>query len=90
MAVYVDKWEAPFGRMVMSHMMADTTDELNEMADKIGLPRKWIQKPGTRWEHYDVCRSKRELAIRFGAQAVSAKDLARLSISKGVANGTPA
>jgi hypothetical protein len=83
-SVYVDNWRADFGRMKMSHMMADSTEELLVMADKIGVPRKWIQKPGTRWEHFDVCASKRELAIRAGALEVSAMDLARLSVGRKV------
>jgi len=82
MAVYVDEWRASFRGMLMSHMMADTTAELLAMADKIGVARKWIQYPGTWREHFDVCLSKRKLAIRHGALLVSPKDLARLSIAK--------
>ena len=54
MAVYVDDMRAPFGRMVMCHMMADSTAELHAMADQIGLSRGWVQRPGTAREHYDV------------------------------------
>tara|TARA_B100000315_G_C14590513_1_gene595501 strand:+ start:2834 stop:2959 length:126 start_codon:yes stop_codon:yes gene_type:complete len=35
--VYVDKVKRKFKRMIMSHMVADTVDELHRMADKIGL-----------------------------------------------------
>lgn len=75
MAVYVDHVRLPFGRMLMSHLMADTPEELLEMVDKIGVARRWIQKPGTRYEHFDICESKRALAIRKGAKAVTARDL---------------
>lgn len=44
MAVYVDDMEASYGRVVICHMLADTTDELLAMADKIGVQRKWLQK----------------------------------------------
>ena len=45
MSVYVDDMEAGYGRMVMCHMWADTLDELFEMADAIGIQRKWLQRP---------------------------------------------
>lgn len=64
----------PFGRMVMCHMVADTGGELDAMADKIGVDRKWKQhdpdkKPGTigALDHYDIAKSKRALAIKHGA-----------------------
>ena len=41
--VYVDDYNAPYGRMTMCHMMADTLEELHAMADKIGIARKWFQ-----------------------------------------------
>ena len=68
--VYVDDMFAAYGRMKMCHMLADTTDELLAMADKIGVARKWLQKPGTALEHFDVCAAKRALAIAHGAQQI--------------------
>jgi len=38
--VYVDDMRAPFGRLVMCHMIADTDGELLEMADRIGVQRR--------------------------------------------------
>lgn len=67
MSVYVDDMQAKFGRMVMCHMVADTEDELHSMAAKIGIPRKWHQKAGTLHSHYDICMSKRVLAVKLGA-----------------------
>lgn len=75
MSVYVDDMMAGFGRMTMCHMIADTNSELLEMADKIGVPRKWIQKPGKTDEHFDICISKRNLAIKHGAISVSQREL---------------
>jgi hypothetical protein len=77
MSVYVDQPIHPFGRMVMCHMMADTTEELLSMADRIGVQRKWIQKAGTPREHFDVCMSKRRLAVEHGAVEMTPKDMAR-------------
>jgi Protein of unknown function (DUF4031) len=70
MSVYVDGGSYAFGRMKMCHMVADTTAELLEMADRIGVTRRWLQKPGTAQEHFDVCKSKRALAVAAGAKEV--------------------
>lgn len=78
MAVYVDNMKAAFGRMVMCHMIADSTEELNEMADKIGVSRKWIQHAGTYREHYDICLSKRNKAVSLGAVEIEMLELGRI------------
>ena len=67
MAVYVDDMRAPFGRMVMCHMTADTTDELLAMADAIGVSRRWLQYPATWKEHFDIALTKRAKAVKLGA-----------------------
>jgi len=78
MSVYVDNMRAGFGRMKMCHILADTTEELLAMSDKIGVQRKWLQHPGTAFEHFDVCLSKRAVAVRNGAQEVCIMDIGRL------------
>lgn len=50
-----------------SHLMADTHDELEEIAHMLGLRPEWIQHPGTHREHYDVTESVRTEAVRLGA-----------------------
>lgn len=75
MSVYVDDMAAPFGRMKMCHMTADSHAELDAMADKIGIARRWIQYPGTYKEHYDICLSKRVRALANGAISVTMKEL---------------
>lgn len=61
--VYIDDFNAPFGRMKMCHMIADTSEELLRMADSIGVARKWLQDKGTHREHFDICLSKKKVAI---------------------------
>lgn len=75
MSVYVDNMNAPYGHMKMSHMIADTTEELLEMVDRIGVSRTWIQKPGTYREHFDICQSKKKLAISYGAKEVTTREI---------------
>ncbi len=71
MPVYVDNAVHRFGRMLMCHMFADTVEELHAMADRIGIARRWYQgPPKTRMPHYDICKSKRALAVSFGATEV--------------------
>lgn len=67
MSVYVDDMYAPFGNMLMCHMVADTHDELIAMAQKIGVQLKWIQHAGRVGEHFDIAKTKRALAIKAGA-----------------------
>jgi hypothetical protein len=66
MTVYVDdmfkvpmgEFQTASGRVYkMSHMIADTEEEMHAMADKIGVKRGWYQG-----DHYDVTMTKRKLA----------------------------
>jgi hypothetical protein len=82
MSVYVDGMEAQFGRMVMCHMFADSREELDAMADRIGVDRKWIQKAGTDREHYDIAKSKRRLALQYGAKEIGMRGVAELLRSR--------
>lgn len=81
MSVYVDDMNAPFGRMKMCHMIADTHDELVRMADAIGVKRKWIQYEGTAREHFDICQSMKRKAISLGAIEIPMRELAKKHIS---------
>lgn len=62
----------------MCHMLADTDDELHAMADKIGVARKWHQKPGTVKSHYDICKTKRALAVTQGAIEIGPRELVQI------------
>lgn len=79
MSVYGDDmYKYPLGQfrgMKMSHMIADTTEELLTMVDTIGGARKWIQYPGPFEEHFDIAMSKRALAVKAGAIEIGMRDL---------------
>lgn len=78
--VYVDDMEAKYGRMKMCHMVADNVEELHVMADRIGVARKWYQgPPKTRYPHYDICLSKKAIAIKFGAAAITKREAVIIS-----------
>jgi|HubBroStandDraft_1064217.scaffolds.fasta_scaffold48116_5 hypothetical protein len=74
MSVYVDQPIHRFRQMLMCHMLADSPEELHEMADRIGMARKWYQYDAST-PHYDLPREKRAAAIAAGAVEVARRDL---------------
>lgn len=85
MTVYVDDMRAPFGRMIMCHMLADTDEELHAMAAKIGVARRWHQKAGTPHSHYDICLTKRAKAVQLGAIEIERAGVAQIIRTKRAA-----
>lgn len=80
MTVYVDDMQAPYGRMKMCHMLADTDEELHAMAARIGVARKWWQSPlKTSGSHYDIALSKRALAVEYGAKEITMRQAAGMN-----------
>jgi len=77
MSIYIDNMRASFGRMIMCHMIADTHDELIEMADKLTLNRKWLQQSNNHGEHFDISLGYKKRAIQFGAIEISMRELAQ-------------
>ena len=75
MAVYIDNMNAPYRRMKMCHMVADTEEELVAMARKIGVNPKWWQYKGTHKTHFDICLSMKKKALELGAIEVSMHEL---------------
>lgn len=74
MSVYVDHARIPFRRMLMSHMVADSLDELHAMARSLDLKPEWFQGPPCD-PHYDVCEATRGKAITLGAIPVSGRQI---------------
>jgi len=85
MPVYVDHVRIPFKGMRMSHMIADTLDELHEMADAIGMRREWFQDK--RYPHYDVNDERRAMALELGAIAVDRREIVMVMRRYRAANG---
>lgn len=86
MTVYVDDAfiAARVGRITSHwcHMSADTRAELDEMADRLGLRRSWIQHPGEWSEHYDVTEGKRRQAVALGAVEIAWRDAVELHAAR--------
>lgn len=78
MTVYVDDMHryplGRFQRMKMSHLIADSNDELHAFADSIGLKREWFQQ-----DHYDVSLTKRREAVQKGAVEVTLRVLSLMA-----------
>lgn len=77
MTVYVDSHAAKLGRMVMCHMVADTEEELREMAEALGLGQ-YVHRSRSGVLHLDVCLKKRAEAVARGAREVGWREMARL------------
>ncbi len=80
--VYIDDMQAPYRGMLMSHMVADTKEELIAMAKAIGVNPKWIQEEGNYQEHFDVCQSMKAKAIKLGAMAITGRQLVTITWSR--------
>lgn len=72
--VYVGDLEYPFRGMLMSHMASPDLEELHKMAALIGIKRKWFQNDEN-YPHYDICKSKKALAIKHGTIEISDGEL---------------
>jgi hypothetical protein len=59
------------------HLLADTRDELHEMADRLEIPRRFFQDHPYRW-HHDLPAHLRPRAIALGAQEVTMHEVGAL------------
>ena len=73
--IYVDNGEHKFGRLIMCHMFCIPFDEmaLDQFAKSLGLKPAW--KHG---KHYDICKSKRALAMGLGAKECTVREAIRM------------
>lgn len=95
MTVYVDDMYrhtiGRLGRMRMSHLIADTREELFACVDAIGVKRRWIQKLDTWGEHFDIAMGKRLAAVQAGAVPITYRQCGIMCLRRRVEGvlGTP-
>lgn len=95
MTVYVDDMHTTamgrFGRMKMSHMIADSREELLKMAAAIGVNARWLQHPGESGEHFDIALSRRSAAVEQGAVEITMRQCSAMCARRRVTGqlGTP-
>lgn len=86
MTVYVDDMHlspaGQLGRMKMSHLLADSEEELHAMADRIGVARRWHQAPPRHDSHYDIAKSKRTQALAAGAIAITWRQASAMTLRR--------
>lgn len=75
--VYIGKNEYKYGRMILSHMAADTLEELHSMAENIGVSKAHFQNKKGK-PHYDICKQNKQKALQLGAIEVNDRELVRL------------
>ena len=82
MSVYVDA----IGPVVMNknwrwptacHMIADTEDELHDMALRLRLKHSWCQKKNNNIPHYDLTENKRKQAVKLGCIEIGLQEMGK-------------
>jgi hypothetical protein len=59
------------------HLLADTREELQAMADELGIPARFFQEHPWRW-HHDLPAPLRERAVELGAVQLTVHEVGAL------------
>lgn len=97
MACYVDSPraypEAGLRFTDFCHLLADSREELHDLAGHLGIPRRFFQDHAWRW-HYDLPAHLRPRAVELGAREIGMHDVGallrrrRAVLTAGEAGGT--
>jgi hypothetical protein len=72
--VYIDDAFVPDGKgRTFCHLMADSSQELEAFARRLGIPQAWKHN-----DHYDIVAAKRQWVIRNGARPVKPEALVEI------------
>lgn len=69
--IYVEDTESPSGKVKAYRMIADTSDELFQMAKWLGRYRREAVQPGTAGEHFALPAIIKRTAIALGAVEIT-------------------
>lgn len=88
MGVYVDDAIWAWRGEVWCHLVADTEEELDAFAQRLGLERRWLQhKPARPWlDHYDLPDYGRARAVELGATPVGRAEIVEVIRRKRAAH----
>jgi hypothetical protein len=85
MATYVDTVRSYPGKGLrfteFCHLLADTREELQAMADALGIPHRFFQDHPWRW-HHDIPEHLRARAIELGAREITMHEVGALLCSR--------
>lgn len=87
MTVYIDKPRWAFGRMVVARMVADTPEELQTMAEEVGMHPRQHRGLLTSGEHFELWKGDRARVMRRGAVQVT-RDEVDAMLAKRKESGT--
>ena len=88
MTVYVDDIRT-YDSGPWCHMWCDgDINELHRMATRIGLKRDWFQQKDARFPHYDLRPTKRDAALRAGAEHMPLREWIRKGMGGGASKAT--
>ena len=76
--VYVDGMTTHRGNRKWCHLIADTSEELEQIARELRLKPDWLQDAGTYKEHYDLSARKRKHAVELGAIPIGFGEMGRI------------
>jgi len=83
-AVYLDDFRVRWRGREWSHLTADSTEELHEFAERLGVPRRGFHhNPDRPWkDHYDIPEALRGAALQMGAKEIGRREAVRMLRAK--------
>jgi hypothetical protein len=75
--VFVGERKYKYRNMYMSHMIADSLEELHNMGNLLNIDKKHFQNKKHK-PHYDICQSKKQKAIKNGVLLINDREIIKI------------